>query len=849
MRKMTEDASAYPHGLAVLRDVRCWHLWIEATLPNGRTTKVPIQIDGRTRRRSNDDKGVGVYAEALQALQALTAAGGRWADVRCGLGFCVALSPVVALDFDACLDGGVVAPWASPLLEQAVVAGAYIETSPSGRGVRVVGIAPLAEAPMGKRTWKPGYMDVAGKTPAVEVFNGSLGYVTLTGDVMHNGDAGSADVSALVDDLVGRANTQGGRLGVRERHDAAAVLALPNLMPVEDMRRMLDALPCAEVVPCSDNEAAFRVYAWLAFLAGSQWREVRDDVRAWGLTYDGDDGWLDDTLGKIESEGVKVTQVLPIVAWLNGVAADQGVGDNTRTEAAAWALRIGATHRGIGALEDGLEREEDDGPPPDQGPPPGAREVAALGWCELRQGSGVVFVRRLPKGAAHPVEYLKVRDAEAVLAHLPRGSVPKVVGNGLREVSAPARYLAWPGKTTYREVGVWAPGAEPKGALNLWQGFAVEPQTVDGREEVAARAALMLKHLRDVICDGDDALYEWLLDWMADGVQRVGHKVRIAVVLMGEEGVGKGTFVDMLAAMYGRAFTVRATNPKHIVGAFNSILQDKVLLFGDEALFAGDRKIEGVLKGLVTEEEGIAERKGVDAVSARNVLRIVMATNNRHAIPVGPGARRYAVLTVSERYAAMKEGHHAYFAALREAIEDREAVGVLLAELLGRAVVRTRVDRAPQTQALVEQKELTLRGPHRWWEGVLQEGVLGLQERVRGDVGSGTVAWPRLVARGDLYGAYVRWAQANARSEYEVLPASVFMRDMRKVGAIWDDVRLRDGGERTRAVGLAPLHDARAAWARFLNADARHMAWGEEGERAVEAGGDNVVELVRESEM
>jgi hypothetical protein len=43
--------------------------------------------------------------------------------------------------------------------------------------------------------------------------------------------------------------------------------------------------------------------------------------------------------------------------------------------------------------------------------------------------------------------------------------------------------------------------------------------------------------------------------------------------------------------------------------------------------------------------------------------------------------------------------------------------------------------------------------------------------------------------------------------------------------------------------------EARAAWARFLNAEARHMPWGEAGEVAPEAGGDNVVELVRESEM
>ena len=42
-------------------------------------------------------------------------------------------------------------------------------------------------------------------------------------------------------------------------------------------------------------------------------------------------------------------------------------------------------------------------------------------------------------------------------------------------------------------------------------------------------------------------------------------------------------------------------NPAQLVGRFNEHLRDCVLLFGDEAFYAGDKQHESVLKGLIAE--------------------------------------------------------------------------------------------------------------------------------------------------------------------------------------------------------------------------------------------------------
>ena len=46
---------------------------------------------------------------------------------------------------------------------------------------------------------------------------------------------------------------------------------------------------------------------------------------------------------------------------------------------------------------------------------------------------------------------------------------------------------------------------------------------------------------------------------------------------------------------------------KHLVGNFNAHLRDKLLVFADEAFWAGDKRAEDQLKAMVTEENNIVE--------------------------------------------------------------------------------------------------------------------------------------------------------------------------------------------------------------------------------------------------
>lgn len=270
----------------------------------------------------------------------------------------------------------------------------------------------------------------------------------------------------------------------------------------------------------------------------------------------------------------------------------------------------------------------------------------------------------------------------------------------------------WLGSALRRQYDtlVFAPGEEVAGAYNLWQGFAVQSRPGD--------CSLYLRHIEDNICSGHQKNYEYLLNWMARGVQKPGSPGEVAVVLRGGKGVGKSVFAKGYGRLLGRHF-LHISNPSHLVGNFNSHLRDVVVLFADEAFFAGDRKHASVLQTLITEEMITIEAKGVDAEAAPNYVHLIMASNSQHVIPAGGDERRYFVLDVG----AGKQQDTAYFRAIAKQMENGGAEA-LLHFLLERDISEFDVRTSPKTEALAEQKLFSLTTEEEWWFRKLQDGVL-----------------------------------------------------------------------------------------------------------------------------
>lgn len=263
----------------------------------------------------------------------------------------------------------------------------------------------------------------------------------------------------------------------------------------------------------------------------------------------------------------------------------------------------------------------------------------------------------------------------------------------------------------YRTV-VFAPGHEIPDAYNLWKGFAFDSRPGD--------CSIYMQHVRDNICGGDEEVLEYLLGWMATAVQRPAQPGHTAVVLRGRQGTGKGMFAKNFGAVFGRHFLhVRDSN--HLFGQFNAHLRDCLVLFADEAFWAGVSKHESLLKSLITEETIMCEAKGVDAEPAQNFIHLIMASNAEWVVPAGGDDRRFLVLDVLENN--MQDAR--YFGEMMRQLRGG-GYEALLHQLMTRDLSGYDVRKIPQTDALKDQKIRSLSDEEEWWYAKLRDGrVLG----------------------------------------------------------------------------------------------------------------------------
>ncbi len=282
---------------------------------------------------------------------------------------------------------------------------------------------------------------------------------------------------------------------------------------------------------------------------------------------------------------------------------------------------------------------------------------------------------------------------------------------------------------------VFAPGRDTPDAYNLWRGFACE--------SVPGDCQLFLDHILVNVCGGNQEHFDYLIRWMANAVQNPDSPGYSAIVLRGRQGTGKSFTVKMFGRLFGRHY-LHVSDPKHLVGAFNAHLRDCVMLFAEEAFYAGDKKHESVLKALITEDMLVIEPKGVDAEMSNNCVHLMMASNDAWVVPANLDDRRFFVLDVGDGH---KEDT-GYFARIATQLESG-GFEALLHHLMTLDLSDFDVRRVPKTEALQQQKIHSMDPLEEWWYGKLQSGLLM-------DNHSG---WTQSVAKLELQGDFLMYAR------------------------------------------------------------------------------------------
>jgi hypothetical protein len=167
--RIATNLENFPLALAPLCQIAHWVLW-RWELRKGKSgneiwTKPPYMAANPRRKAKNNDPATwSTYQTAAAAAKA--------AD---GVGFALLDTPFAAVDLDHCIDTdtGAIDPWAKDWVDAAN--GAYVEVTPSGEGLRIIG---LGSGDKLHRKWK---VDDAREGAAIEIYRGCERYITITG--------------------------------------------------------------------------------------------------------------------------------------------------------------------------------------------------------------------------------------------------------------------------------------------------------------------------------------------------------------------------------------------------------------------------------------------------------------------------------------------------------------------------------------------------------------------------------------------------------------------------------------------------------------------------------------------
>jgi putative DNA primase/helicase len=203
---------------------------------------------------------------------------------------------------------------------------------------------------------------------------------------------------------------------------------------------------------------------------------------------------------------------------------------------------------------------------------------------------------------------------------------------------------AWLGSSRRRDIDlsrvVFDPAGneDPATTVNLFRGLETKPK--------AGECKHLLRLLR-FLCGEDEATYtpvsDWVEKWCALQVQRIGTKMKTAIVMHGPEGTGKNLFWRaMLEITKPYSALIGQTE---LEGKFNTWQSKKLFIVANEVVTRAEMTHHvGRLKNLVTEDVLPIEEKFSDLRYEANHINLVFNSNEFQPLKISPGDRRYMII-------------------------------------------------------------------------------------------------------------------------------------------------------------------------------------------------------------
>ncbi|PLT21293.1 primase-helicase family protein [Psychrobacter sp. MES7-P7E] len=220
------------------------------------------------------------------------------------------------------------------------------------------------------------------------------------------------------------------------------------------------------------------------------------------------------------------------------------------------------------------------------------------------------------------------------------------------KLARPNEYDIWlksDSRITVKSDNIWFDPTrtkEPKNpndiAINTFDGLPLKPVEIETEE-----AAAMCKPITDLLlhlCEGDQAIYDWVIRWLAIPLQRPGTKLDTALIVHGEiQGAGKSLFFDrIMTRIYGDYSVILGQG--QLESQYNDWVSNKLYALFEEIFSGSDRYSQmGMVKQLITGNTIYINQKFMSGWKQDNYVNAIFLSNNMMPLSLEQNDRRHVV--------------------------------------------------------------------------------------------------------------------------------------------------------------------------------------------------------------
>lgn len=202
----------------------------------------------------------------------------------------------------------------------------------------------------------------------------------------------------------------------------------------------------------------------------------------------------------------------------------------------------------------------------------------------------------------------------------------------------------WQDRAVYVDQIGFDPGNHDKNIIcNRWQGWPMQP-----KKGKCTALIDLLKYLCSAEDENYEALFDWVIKWLAYPLQNAGAKMHSAIVIHGNQGTGKSMFMEAYAKIFGEYAAI--LNQGALDDKFNADwAEKKQFVLADEVAANSEKyQLKNQLKTLITGEWVRVNPKNVAAHRERNHMNLVFLSNESMPVVLENDDRRHCIIKTPE---------------------------------------------------------------------------------------------------------------------------------------------------------------------------------------------------------